>query len=276
MWARYRINMLRAIRSGRFSKDPDAAADFIADEYDKAIKSGGDIIYGVPVLNANKKGMADVLKRAFKKGQQSGGENFNLLQEICPAAFDAYWNGAEMAPFPNPLIKPLGWIMTPPAPGAVTNIGPNPISLAQSAATNKILAAAGLAALKALEQIEIDDPKCGKFKPVEAATKLLKGKPVPEHIAKLAVVLAAKEAIVLYKILKDRKPSVGMQFKPSIKIPFPPLPKRMELIKKAKEKAKEEAKKEIKKQLEETAKDVVAAQIARTIFAQIQSAIKVG
>jgi len=274
MWARYKINVLRAMRSGRFSQDSDAAAEFIADEYDKAIKSGGDFIYGVNVLNANKKGMADVLKRAFKKGQRAKGENFNLLKEICPSAFDAYWMGAEMSPFPNPLIKPLGWLMTPPAPGAILNIGPNPISLAQSAATNKVLALAAKAVLAALEQIELDDPICGPFKPFEAATRLSKGKKVPPHIAKKAAVIAAKEAISLYKMIKDRKPSIGPQFKPSIKIPFPPLPKRSEIIKKLTNKLKEEAKKEIKAQLEETAKEFVINAIATELITKLQNTNK--
>lgn len=271
MWTRYKVNVLRAMATGRFGKDSDAAAEFIADEYDKAIRSGGDFIYGVPVLNANKKGMADVLKRAFKKGQRSGGENFNLLKEICPSAFDAYWNGAEMAPFPNPLIKPLGWIMTPPAPGAVMNIGPNPISLAQSAAINKALVLAATAVLKAMESIEIDDPKCGKFKPVEAATRIMKGKPVPNHIRKLPAVIAAKEAVGLVKILKDRKPTIGPQFKPSIKIPFPPLPKRKEIIKKLTDKAKEKAKEELKKEFEKQAKELIINQITSQIMQQLQT-----
>lgn len=269
MWARYRINMLKALRNG--FKDSDTAAEFIADQYDKAIKSGGDFIYGVSVLNGNKKGMADVIKRAFKKGQRSSGENFNLLKEICPAALDAYWNGAEMAPFPNPLIKPAGWVMTPPAPGAVMNIGPNPISLAQSAAVNKALVVAAELVLKALEKIEIDDPKCGKFKPVEAANRIIKNKQVPDHIRKLPAVIAAKEAISLYKILKDRKPSIGMQFKPSIKIPFPPLPKRKDIIKQVTNKLKEEAKKEIKKRLEEQAKEVIINNITKEIMQQLQT-----
>ena len=61
------------------------------------------------------------------------------MAEIYPAAFDEYWLGAEMAPIPNPLLKPLGWPSTPPAPGTIQNIGPDPISLATSAAIHKAL-----------------------------------------------------------------------------------------------------------------------------------------
>lgn len=273
MWSIFKAKVLRAMVSGKYTKDMDAFAEFFADEYDKAIKRGGTMLHGVPVLNANKKGFADVLKRALKKGQQSDGENFNLLMEIYPAAFDAYWLGAEMAPFPNPLIKPLGWIMTPPAPGAVTNIGPNPISLASSAARNAIILAAALAIEETLKNVEIETKDCGKIKPFEAALRLSKGKAVPPDIAKLPEVIAAKEVISLVKMVKSRRPSIGAQFKPSIKFPFPKPPSKKEMIKKAKAKLKEEAAKKIKEQLEEAAKDTIATSIARTIFTQIQSTI---
>ena len=115
-WTLFRINVLKSMVSFQFSKDMDSFADFYATEYDRCIKRGGDMIYGVPVMNGNVNGMADVIKRALKKGQDSDGENFNILKEIYPAAFDAYWLGVEMAPIPNPLLKPGGWPSTPPAP----------------------------------------------------------------------------------------------------------------------------------------------------------------
>jgi hypothetical protein len=117
----------------------DGVSNFIAEEYDKCIKRGGDMIYGVPVINGNVTGMANTIKRALEKGVALGGENYNFLAEIYPAAFDEYWLGAEMAPIPNFLLKPLGWSSTPPAPGTIKNIGPNPISLGLSAAAHKIL-----------------------------------------------------------------------------------------------------------------------------------------
>ena len=103
-WTIYTVNVLKAGLTFQFSNDPDAAAEFIASQYDSAIKRGGDMIYGVPVLNGNVIGMANVIKAALKKGRESGGENFNVLAEIYPAAFDEYWLGAEMAPIPNPLL----------------------------------------------------------------------------------------------------------------------------------------------------------------------------
>ena len=147
-WLIFKKNILESMITGRFAADTEGFADFYANEYDQCIKRGGDNIYGVPVVNGNVKGMSDVIKNAMKKGQESDGDNFNILEEIYPAAFDAYWLGSEMAPIPNPLLKPLGWPSTLPAPGTIQNIGPNPTSLAISAAKNK----AEVEALKILEE----------------------------------------------------------------------------------------------------------------------------
>ena len=137
MWVIFRVNVLRAMISGQFGKDTDSFVEFYVNEYDACIKRGGDVLHGVPVINGNVQGMKDIIKDAMKKGQENGGENFNLLEEIYPKAFDAYWMGAEMAPIPNPLLKPAGWVMTPPAPGTISNIGPSPIVMAVTAAKNK-------------------------------------------------------------------------------------------------------------------------------------------
>jgi hypothetical protein len=91
--------------------------------------------------------MKRIISEAFKKGMESDGDNFNLLDEIYPAAFDEYWLGTEMAPIPNPLLKPGGWPSTPPAPGTIQNLGPEPITMAASAAAHKV----EVEALKALE-----------------------------------------------------------------------------------------------------------------------------
>lgn len=147
MWAIFKLNVLSAMVTGQFKNDPDAFAEFYANEYDKAIKSGGDLLYGVNVINGNVKGMADAIKAAFKKGTDSVGENYNILSELYPACFDAYWMGAEMSPIPNPIVKPLGWPSTPPAPGTLSNLGPDPISLAATTAAHK----AEVEALKVIE-----------------------------------------------------------------------------------------------------------------------------
>ena len=162
MWAIFRVNVLEAMISGQFGKDTDSFVEFYVNEYDAAIKRGGDMVYGVPVMNGNVQGMKDVMKAAMKKGHESDGDNFNLLAEIYPAAFDAYWLGAEMAPIPNPLLKPLGWPSTPPAPGTIQNIGPNPISLATSAAIHKALNDALKKIVDSLKEKTINIPPIGE------------------------------------------------------------------------------------------------------------------
>ena len=82
MWAIFKLNVLTAMVTGQFKNDPDSFAEFYANEYDKAIKSGGDLLYGVNVINGNVKGMADAIKSALKKGTDSVGSNFNILQEF--------------------------------------------------------------------------------------------------------------------------------------------------------------------------------------------------
>ena len=174
MWAIFKLNVLTAMVTGKFKSDPDEFAEFYANEYDQCIKRGGDMLYGVPVMNGNVTGMADVIKRAFKKGQDNGDENFNILQEIYPSAFDAYWMGAEMAPIPNPLLKPGGWPSTPPAPGAIMNIGPNPIMLIASAAKNKAEVEALKALEDALKSATINIPPFGELNVYETLQKILR------------------------------------------------------------------------------------------------------
>ena len=81
-WILYQTNVLLAMATFQFAEDPDGIAEFIAKEYDSCIKRGGDMIYGVPVLNGNVSGMKKIIADAFKKGFESDGDNFNLLEEI--------------------------------------------------------------------------------------------------------------------------------------------------------------------------------------------------
>ena len=136
--------------------------DFYCKQYDLCMKLGGDLMYGVFVLNGNIPAMRKVIKGAFEKGLKANNGNFIGLKELKPA-FDAYWMGAEMSPLPNPLFRPLGWQSTPPAPGAIMNIGPNPISLAASAAIHK----AEVEALKALEDELKKEIEKYKFKNID-------------------------------------------------------------------------------------------------------------
>lgn len=265
-WTLFKVNVLKSMQSFQFAKDPDAFADFYAREYDSCIKRGGDMIYGVSVINGNVTGMADVIKRALKKGQDSGGENFNILQEIYPAAFDAYWLGAEMAPIPNPLLKPAGWQATPPAPGAIMNIGPNPIMLASSTALHKAEVEATKALEDKLKEQTINIPPFGELNVYETIQKILKKEPTDSKILNHPAIKAGKNIVEKAKQAKKKKPSIGSQLKKAVKFPFPELPKKKELIEKAKNKLLEAAVEELKNQL--------IIPIEATILAPIEAAIQ--
>lgn len=232
-WAIFKINVLNAMKSGKFGTDINEFANFYASEYDKCIKRGGDLLYGVNVINGNTVGMASVIKQALQKGIDSGGENFNLLQEIYPAAFNAYWNGAEMSPFPNPLLRPGGWATTPPAPGTILNIGPNPAILAQSAAKQAAIKAAAAALVDEVKKQTINIPPLGEINVYDTIQKIKKGEISDPKIKKHPAILAAKEIIAKYEQIKKMKPGCGAQFKPSIKFPFPSLPKKQKIIEQA-------------------------------------------
>ena len=263
-WTLYKANVLLSAITFRFANDPDGAASFIANEYHNCIQRGGDMIYGVPIINGNVTGMTNAIKAAFKKGQESGEENFNLLQEIYPSAFDAYWLGAEMAPIPNPLLRPLGWQSTPPAPGAVMNIGPNPITLAASVAVNKALKEAAQAFVDELKKqtIEIGGIFINVY---DTIIKILKKEPVADDIKNHPAIVAGKAVVEQYNEIKKKKPSIGSQFKMAIKFPFPELPKRKDLIEKAKKKLLDEAVEEIKKGLKAAAEEIIIQPIIQQI-----------
>jgi len=276
MWAIFKLNVLTAMVTGQFKADPDSFAEFYANEYDKAIKSGGDLLYGVNVINGNVKGMADAIKNALKKGTESVGSNFNVLQEIYPSAFDAYWLGAEMSPLPNPLIKPLGWPSTPPAPGAIQNIGPDPISLAATAALHK----AEVEALKVLEDelkkqtitLPAIPPLPSITIPVyETAQKIINKEVVAPDVRNHPVVKGAVEIIKKLKEAKKKKPAIGKQIKKALKFEFPKLPDRKKIIEEAKEKLLEKAIEEIKNQIIPPIEDI----ILQPIYQYVQAVVAV-
>lgn len=269
MWNLFRINVLNALKSMQF-KDPDAFAEFYAKEYDNCIKRGGDMIYGVPIINGNVAGMADVIKKAFEKGVNNKDENFNILQEIYPSAFDAYWQGAEMAPIPNPLLKPTGWAATPPAPGTIKNIGPNPIPLAISAALHK----AEVETVKKLEdelkKKTVNIPGIGEVNIYETLEKLEKREPIDSKIKNHPAVKAGKAIRFKLKQAKNKKPSIGSQFKKSIKFPFPKLPKKREIIEKATQKLLDAAVEQLEQQLIIPIEEIVLA----PIISYVQTAVE--
>jgi len=286
MWTIFRVNVLRAMVSGQYSKDPEGFAQFYSSEYDACIKRGGDMLYGVPVINGNVSGMADIIAKAFKKGMESKGSNFNLLQEIIPSAFEAYWSEVEMAPLPNPLFKPAGWPSTPPAPGAIMNIGPNPIELVKSTAINKAKQKVLEAAEKELEKltvtINLKEPLQPITIPIYPTAKALlekKEKDIPNDIKKYIndpkvkpAIERVKKVILKVKEAKKKKPSIGKQFKKAIKIPFPKLPDRKKLIEEAKNKLMEQAIEQIKNALIPPIQETILAPVISAVDTAVQIA----
>ena len=269
MWTIYKINVLNALITFQYSNDTEGFAYFISKEYDKCIKRGGDMIYGVPIMNGNVNGMARVITQALKKGQESGGENFNILAEIYPAAFDEYWLGAEMAPIPNPLLKPMGWPSTPPAPGTIMNIGPNPIKLASSAAINKALKETAKALVDDLKSQTIVIQGFGEINVYDTIVKIIKKEPIDIKIKNHPLIQAGKKIVLDYQEIKKKKPAIGAQIKKAIKFPFPELPKRKKIVDAAKDKLIEEA----IKALEESIIKPIEEAILTPIYATIQTAV---
>lgn len=276
-WLIFKKNILESMITGQFANDTEGFADFYANEYDQCIKRGGDTIYGVSVVNGNVKGMSDVIKNAMKKGQESDGENFNILEEIYPAAFDAYWLGGEMAPIPNPILKPLGWASTLPATGTIQNIGPNPTSLAASAAKNK----AEVEALKILEdelkKQSVTIPGIPPLPPItitvyETALKIINKEEVAPDVKNNPIVKSAIEIIKKLKEAKKKKPAIGSQIKKAIKFPFPKLPNKKKLKEEAKEKLIEQAIEEIKKQIIPPIEEIILQPFVVPIVSAIELA----
>jgi len=249
----------------------DGMSNFIAEEYDRCIKRGGDMIYGVPVINGNVTGMANTIKRALEKGVALGGENYNFLAEIYPTAFDEYWLGAEMAPIPNPLLKPLGWPSTPPAIGTIKNLGPNPISLAFSAAAHKILKETLKKLEDEIKSLTIEIEEIGTINVYDTILKILKKEITNPKILNHPIIKQGKEVIQKLREAKKKKASIGSQIKKAIKFPFPELPKRSEIIKKATDKLIEEATKII----EETIIKPIEETILTPIYAAIETAVNI-
>ena len=266
MWAIFKLNVLTAMVTGKFKSDPDEFAEFYANEYDQCIKRGGDMLYGVNVINGNVQAMATAIKAAFKKGTDSVGENYNVLSELYPACFDAYWIGAEMSPLPNPLLKPLGWMSTPPAPGTIMNIGPEPITLSLSAAVHKAL----VETLKKLEdELKSKTITIPGIAPIPDITvnvydtvqKIMKKEPIDTKIKNHPIIKQAVEISKKLKEAKKKKPAIGAQIKKALKFEFPKLPSRKKIIEETKEQLLEKAIEEIEKQIIPPIEDIILAPI---------------
>ena len=272
MWAIYKVNMLRKMSSGAFAKDIDGFAISFADEFDACIKRGGDLVNGCNVVNGNKQALILGIKDALKKGQSAGIGNFNLLNELGPAIV-AYWSGATLSPYPNPLVKPGGWQSTPPAIGTVLNLGPEPIQTAASAAKIAAEKAATKIAIDELKKQKINIPPLGEVNIYDTVEKILAKKiNDPQILAHPAIY----PAVLLVKLARETKiPSPNLALKPGNFIKFPPLPDRKKLIEEAKKKLEEEAEKQIKEQIKQQIIEPVKEAILTPIEQAIEQAIAI-
>ena len=111
-WTLFKVNILRKTNIINQNNISDVAKIW-ADEYDAAVKRGKDFIHLESVQTGNKLLMESLFRIALLKGLATPpGQNFSLVNEFGKGVI-AYWAGAQMNPFPIPLI---------PAPGSIQNI----------------------------------------------------------------------------------------------------------------------------------------------------------
>jgi hypothetical protein len=111
-WSLFKSNILR-----KTSTDNDNSVDEIAaiwaEEYDSAIKRGKSVVNLETIQQGNKSILETLFKVALLQGLSTQpGQSFSLVSEFGNGV-KAYWAGAQMSPFPIPLI---------PAPGSIQNI----------------------------------------------------------------------------------------------------------------------------------------------------------
>jgi len=116
-WELFKRNVIRKTNPNRNpSLDINQVATIWAEEYDAAVKRGKDFINLESIQTGNVEIMKTLFKAALLKGLASPpGSDFSLVNEFGNGV-KAYWAGAQMRPFPIPLI---------PAPGSIQNIQVN-------------------------------------------------------------------------------------------------------------------------------------------------------
>ena len=134
-WQIFKDNMVSFYDNPENISDIDKVAKKWADEYDAAIKSGGDTINKIKIQNGKKAPMEQLFKSALQKGLSSTAP-YDLVGEMGKGVI-AYWSGAIMQNVPLPLQLPPGatanvsvtsnmvlnpgqW--TPPVPGATIDM----------------------------------------------------------------------------------------------------------------------------------------------------------
>ena len=113
-WSLFTRNVIRKTNPNRNpSLDINEVATVWANEYDAAVKRGKDFINLESVQTGNLELMKTLFRAALLKGLTSPPNTpFSLVNEFGNGV-KAYWSGAQMRPFPIPLI---------PAPGSIQNL----------------------------------------------------------------------------------------------------------------------------------------------------------
>lgn len=110
-WQLFKQNILAVANRPDGIPDIDTIARLYADEYDAAIKRGGDLLHGIPLQSGNKLLMEQMFKLALQKGLSSTGP-YDLVGEMGEGV-KAYWVGAQMQRFgtrpgqPLPIVPPV-------------------------------------------------------------------------------------------------------------------------------------------------------------------------
>ena len=113
-WGLFKANILRKT-SVNNSNTVETVAKVWAEEYVAATNRGKDFLHFESIQTGNKELMESLFKVALLKGMSSPSDKFSLVNEFGNGV-KAYWMGAQMKPFPIPLI---------PAPGSIQNIAVN-------------------------------------------------------------------------------------------------------------------------------------------------------
>jgi hypothetical protein len=111
-WEIFKQNVLRVANNPQSINDIDIVAETYANEYDAAVKRGGDTVNLVSVKTGNVEVMKQIFRAALQKGLTSN-VPYDLVGEMGKGVV-AYWTGATLNEYPIPVV---------PAIGAAQNVG---------------------------------------------------------------------------------------------------------------------------------------------------------
>jgi hypothetical protein len=105
-WEIFKQNVLRVANNPQSIDDIDIVAETYANEYDAAVKRGGDTVNLVSVKTGNVEAMKQIFTAALQKGLSSN-VPYDLVGEMGKGVI-AYWTGATLNEFPIPVIPAIG------------------------------------------------------------------------------------------------------------------------------------------------------------------------